>query len=55
MFEDGSISHPDTHMLFDTVLSETEPDAVAVIMTQLSLRAGLKRWKGMGYVSALLK
>ena len=35
--------HPDAHMLFqDTV--EERPDVVAAIMTQLSLKAGLRRW-----------
>ena len=44
--------HPDTHMLFNQVMSETEPDAVAAIMTQLSLKAGLKQWKGKAHDAA---
>jgi hypothetical protein len=36
--------HPDAHMLFQTDMYRHEPDVVAAIMTQLSLKAGLKAW-----------
>jgi hypothetical protein len=39
------MNHPDTHQLLSQLLSETAPDVVEVILTQLSLNAGLKTWK----------
>ena len=35
--------HPDAHMLFKKTVEE-QPTAVSTIMTQISLKAGLKRW-----------
>jgi hypothetical protein len=43
---ENGILHPNSHLLFNQVLSETAPGNVAIIFTQLSLRAGLKQWKG---------
>ena len=34
--------HPDAHMFFQTDMYHAEPDVVAAIMTQLSLKAGLR-------------
>ncbi len=36
--------HPDAHTFFQMDMQQAEPDVVAMIMTQLSLKAGLKRW-----------
>jgi hypothetical protein len=36
--------HPDAHMFFNYKVCPEEPDAVAAIMTQLSLKAGLREW-----------
>ena len=36
--------HPDAHASFFQHVMEEEPDIVAAIMTQLSLKAGLKEW-----------
>jgi hypothetical protein len=36
--------HPDTHTFFQTDMQQAAPDVVAMIMTQLSLKAGLKQW-----------
>jgi hypothetical protein len=36
--------HPDAHMAFFQSEGPCEPDVVAAIMTQLSLKAGLKQW-----------
>ena len=36
--------HPDAHMAFFQHMSMEQPDVVAAIMTQLSLKAGLKEW-----------
>ena len=40
--------HLDSHMMFCNKLIEELPNASEVIMTQLSLKAGMKRWKGKG-------
>ena len=42
--EDHGVLHPDLHLSFLQHMIEQEPDTVAVIMTQLSLKAGLKTW-----------
>jgi hypothetical protein len=36
--------YPDAHMFFHESIPQEEPDVVAAIMTQLSLKAGLKQW-----------
>jgi hypothetical protein len=35
---------PDAHMLFNQSVCQAEPDVVAMIVTQQSLKAGLKQW-----------
>jgi hypothetical protein len=42
--ETHGVLHPDAHMFFNTNMYRHEPDVVAAIMTQLSLKAGLKAW-----------
>ena len=44
--------HPDVHVFFNHGAVQNEPDMNAVIMTQLSLKAGLNKWgkKGRGTV-----
>jgi len=46
------VLHPDAHMFVQQDFYQTEPDVVAMIMTQLSLRAGLKTWGDKGYDAA---
>ncbi len=36
--------NPDAHMFTQTDFYQSEPDVVAAVMTQLSLKAGLKTW-----------
>jgi hypothetical protein len=36
--------HPDSHMFFHQEMHQEEPDVVSMIMTQLSLKAGLEQW-----------
>jgi hypothetical protein len=36
--------YPDAHMFFQQDIYQSEPNIVAAIMTQLSLKAGLKAW-----------
>ena len=40
--------HPDTHMFLFQELIEEVTDAEKFIMTQLSLKIGIKQWKGNG-------
>ena len=44
--ENHGAMHPDLHMSFCQNMIEEQPDAVAAIMTQLSLKAGMKEWGG---------
>jgi hypothetical protein len=44
--------HPDAHMLSNHCVCEAESDVAAVIMTQLSLKAGLKHWGDKGKAAA---
>ena len=49
------VQHPDAHFATLGDALEAEPDVVSAIMTQLSLKAGLKRWKDKGYKAAYAK
>ena len=40
----GGALHPDLHMAFLQHMIEKVPDAVGAILTQLSMKAGLKEW-----------
>jgi hypothetical protein len=42
--ETQGVLHPDLHMFHQSDVYYSEPDVVAAIMTQLSLKAGLKAW-----------
>ncbi len=44
--ETQGVLHPDSHMFHQSDVFHSEPDVVAAIMTQLSLKAGLKAWRG---------
>jgi hypothetical protein len=44
--------HPDAHMSFCLDMMREQPDVVEVIMTQLSLKSGLKRWGKKGRKAA---
>ena len=46
------VLHPDAHTFVQHDFYQAEPDVVAMIMTQLSLRAGLKTWGDQGYEAA---
>ena len=43
-YESGEVLHPDAHMLYQEDMYQAEPDVVAAIMTQLSLKVGLREW-----------
>jgi hypothetical protein len=42
--EKEGILHPDAHMFVQDDFYQADPDVVAYVMTQLSLKAGLKAW-----------
>jgi hypothetical protein len=42
--EQQGVLNPDAHMFVQEDFYQAEPDVVAIIMTQLSLKAGLKAW-----------
>jgi hypothetical protein len=42
--ESQGVLNPDAHMFVQDDFYQVEPDVVAAIMTQLSLKAGLKEW-----------
>jgi hypothetical protein len=44
--ETQGVLHPYAHMFFQRDMYRAEPDVAAAIMTQLSLKAGLKAWGG---------
>jgi len=49
--EDG-VMNPDLHMFVQDDFYQAGPNVVAAIMTQLSLKAGLKEWGARGYSAA---
>ena len=44
--------NPDAHMFVQEDFYQAEPDVVAAIMTQLSLKAGLKEWGDTDFTAA---
>ena len=50
--QDHEALHPDLHRKFCQVEMQEQPDVVAVIMTQLSLKMGVKSWKDKGRSAA---
>jgi hypothetical protein len=50
--ESQGVLYPDAHMFVQDDFYQAEPDVVAVIMTQLSLKAGLKEWGKKGFKAA---
>jgi hypothetical protein len=44
--------NPDAHRFVQEDFYQSEPDVVAAIMTQLSLKAGLKEWGKKGFKAA---
>jgi hypothetical protein len=42
--ESLGVLHPDAHMFVQDNFYQSDPDVVAMVMTQLSLKAGLKEW-----------
>jgi hypothetical protein len=46
------VLNPDAHMFVQEDFYQAEPDVVAIIMTQLSLKAGLKAWGDKAHMAA---
>jgi hypothetical protein len=40
------VLHPEAHAFFNQSTHQEEPDIIAPIMTQLSMKADLKQWGG---------
>ena len=49
---DQGVINPDAHMFFQQDFYQYEPDVVATVMTQLSLKTGLKEWGKRAYDAA---
>ena len=50
--EKENVLHPDARLLFQHEPCQAEPDVVAAIMMQLSLKAGTKHWGEKGKTAA---
>jgi hypothetical protein len=50
--ESQGVINPDAHMFVQEDLYQAEPTIVAAIMTQLSLKAGLKEWGDKAFTAA---
>ena len=50
--EKHGVLHPDAHMFVQRDFYLAEPDVAAMIMTQLSLKSGLKQWGDRAYEAA---
>jgi hypothetical protein len=46
------VRNPDAHMFVQKDFYQAEPDIVAVVMTQLSRKAGLKQWGDNAFTAA---
>ena len=53
--ENHGVLHPGLHMSFFQHMVEQEPDTVAAIMTQMSLKAGLKAWGKQAHNAAYME
>jgi hypothetical protein len=49
--ETHGVLHPDSHMFVQEDFYQSDPDVMAHIMTQLSLKSGLKQWGNKAYVA----
>jgi hypothetical protein len=50
--ETQGVLNPDAHMFVQEDFYQAEPDVVAAIMTQLSLKSGLKEWGYQAFTAA---
>jgi hypothetical protein len=50
--ESHGVLHPDAHMFTQGDFYQSEPDVVAMVMTQLSLKVGLKAWGDNAHTAA---
>jgi hypothetical protein len=53
--ETHGVLHPDTHMFVQEDFYQSDPDVVVHIMTQLSLKSGLKQWGNKAYAAVTLE
>jgi hypothetical protein len=45
--------HPDSHMFIQEDFYQSDPDVMAHIMTQLSLKSSLKQWGNKAYAAVM--
>jgi hypothetical protein len=50
--ESQGVLNPDAHMFVQDDFYQSDPDVVAMVMTQLSLKAGLKAWGNKAHTAA---
>jgi hypothetical protein len=53
--ETHGVLHPDSHMFIQEAFYQSDPNVVAHIMTQLSLKRGLKQWGNKVYAAVRLE
>jgi hypothetical protein len=53
--ESQGVLNPDSHMFMQDDFYRAKPDVVASIMTQLSLKAGLKEWGEEAFMASQSK
>jgi hypothetical protein len=53
--ESQGVLNPDSHMVVQEDFYQAEPDVVVAIMTQLSIKAGLKEWGEEAFMAAQSK
>ena len=51
-FESQGVLNPDAHMFVQEDFYQAEPDVMAAVMTQCSLKVGLKEWGDKAYAAA---
>jgi hypothetical protein len=49
--ESQGVLNPDAHMFVQADFYQADPDVVAAIMTQLSLKSGLREWGDKAYIA----
>jgi hypothetical protein len=50
--EPQRVLHPDYHLFFQEDFYQSNPDVMVHVMTQLSLKSGLKQWGNKAYAAA---
>ena len=51
--ESKVVLNPDAHMFVQEEIYQADPDVVALVMTQLSLKSGMRAWGYKAYTAFL--